>query len=116
MVLGTVAGIFVIDSYTFQIDCIINHNIILNKIPKKIEFVSPFDIALEMNAGGSSFLVALENYSNVRPLGIVPSKRVNYERSFSPKVLEIDWERKIVILVEQGCFLQFMNMDLELIN
>ena len=61
-------------------------------------------------------MATLENYSNVRRMGTIPNKRINYERNFSPKVLDIDWERKIVIMVEQGCLLQFMNMNLELIN
>lgn len=38
------------------------------------------------------------------------------DRNFSCKTMEVDHERGIVILIEQGSHIQFYNKSLELIN
>lgn len=59
IILGNTVGIFVVDSYSLDILCFINSNMILNKIPKRIEFISPFDIILEFTSGNASFYATL---------------------------------------------------------
>lgn len=126
--LGSSAGIFIIDSYTFEVFCIISPGQILNKVPKNIEFTSPFDLVAEISSGNSSYLAEITNYKKVKILGQVqlPSNYIvapppfenssalsshhhDMDRS-SSKLIEVDLNRKIIIVVIPGKQLRFFNM------
>lgn len=114
IVLANSTGIFIINCYTLDIVSVINPACISSKQPKKIEFISPFNLVAEYTSGSTSMLVTLHNYASFRLLGALPVRK-SIERGFNSKILEIDEERKLIIVAEPESCLQILNTDMEML-
>lgn len=121
IVLGNPAGIFIINSYTYQVACIINPPQLLGRIPKNIQFISPFDMVAEINHGNSCYLVKISNNVKVKILGQIQFpknlKSQNYQQERSNcRLVQVDIRRKVIIVVVPGYQLRFYNMQMQLTN
>ena len=77
IVVGNATGIFVINSYTYEVSNVISNAQMMGRVARNVEYVGELDMVVEVMYGGCHYYVEIGGYVNVRLLGYVQNTNNN---------------------------------------